>query len=369
MKKYLIYITLLSAPISANAQNWDISAHGLTGIYYGFSETKEKNKYPNRWVIRGDTSLKANYNFNKQHKFGIHASTTIMFRQDDTNRRGGEYRFYPYLIDSSNYGNFYIGYTYNAAYMLHKGAHDITFLKIDDSNATYFLSNPNWNNGYKSTFYATPKSTSIMNDGRAPKFTYISPNINNSKIGFSYTPDNAHRRGMVSRYVDYQTKEDGYSFGAQQKWQLDNSVLYLSLGYGIFNQTDKETSLGLSFEYKNINLATSFKKAYIDGNKNPISTTRISPHLPAYFDNYRESDAWSLSLGYKWEKIKTNIAYLNTQAHNTRHQDNLFLWSNIYNINKQLDLFLIGTYLNTHGLKAKNDNRGYGFISGLGWKY
>ena len=79
MKKYLIYITLLSAPISANAQNWDISAHGLTGIYYGFSETKEKNKYPNRWVIRGDTSLKANYNFNKQHKFGIHASTTIMF--------------------------------------------------------------------------------------------------------------------------------------------------------------------------------------------------------------------------------------------------------------------------------------------------
>ena len=338
-------------------------------MYYGVSETKEENKYPNRFVIRNDTSLKADYHFSSRHKAGIHASTTAMFRQDDANRRGGEYRFYPYVTDSSQLGEFYLGYTYNAAYMLHKGAKDITFLKIDDSNATYFLSNPNWNNGYKSTLYATPKSTSIMNDGRAPKFTYITPIVNNTKIGFSYTPDNANRRGMVSRYANYQTKEDGYSFGAQHKWQLKDSILYVSGGYGIFNETDKEASIGISWEYNDFNLATSYKKAYIDGAKNPISTTRVNAHLPAYFDNYRESNAWNISAGYKWDNFKTNIAYLNTKSANTRHQDNLILWSNVYNINKHAELFLSASYLNTHGLTSEDDNRGYGVISGIGWRY
>jgi hypothetical protein len=369
MKRFLLTtLILLLTPHHLHAK-WQFSTNGLAGLYYGVTTAKEENKYPNRWVVRNDTSLKADYHFNSQHKAGIHASTTIMFRQDDTNRRGGEYRFYPYITDSSKLGEFYLGYTYNAAYMLHKGAKDITFLKIDDSNATYFLSNPNWNNGYKSTLYATPKSTSIMTDGRAPKFTYITPSSNNSRIGFSYTPDNANRRGMVSRYTNYQTKEDGYSFGVQQKWQLDNSTLYFSGGYGIFNETDKEASIGLSWEYKNFNIATGFKKAYIDGTKNPISTTSINSHLPAYFDNYRESNAWNISLGYNWDNFKTNIAYLNTKSANTRHQDNLILWSNVYSLDKHTELYLTTSYLNIHGLKPEKDNRSYGLISGIGWKY
>ncbi len=370
MKKLIILIFLLSiCPIIVYAGTWKFDASGLAGGYYGVSETKEENKYPNRWVLRADTSLKADYEFNQNHSLGLHASTTIMFRQDDKNRRGGEYRFYPYIIDKNNLGEFYLGYTYNAAYMLHKGAQDITFLKIDDSNATYFLSNPNWNNGYKSTFYATPKSTSIMNDGRAAKFTYILPYKDSLKIGFSYTPQNEHRRGMVSRYVDYETNEDGYSFGLQKKWQLCHSKFYTSLGYGIFNETDKELSIGLTFEYNNFNIATGYKKAYVDGNKNSISTSRINEYLPAYFDNYRESTAWNISIGYKWDNYKTNIAYLNTKAENTRHQDNLILWSNVYSYNKYLDIFLSATYLNTHGLVSDNDNRGYGVISGIGIKY
>ena len=356
-------------PTIIYANNWKFDVSGVAGVYYGVSETKEQNKYPNRWVVRADTSIKADYNFTASHSLGIHASTTIMFRQDDKNRRGGEYRFYPYIIDKSKIGEFYLGYTYNVAYMLHKGAKDITFLKIDDSNATYFLSNPNWNNGYKSTFYATPKSTSILNDGRAPKFTYIFPYEDSLKIGFSYTPKNANRRGMVSRYVDYEKNENGYTFGAQKKWIVDETKIYLSSGYGIFNHTDKEFSLGLTLEYGNFNIATGYKKAYIDGTKNPISTVDINSYLPAYFDNYRESQAWNVSVGYKWENFKTNIAYFNTTATNTRHQDNLILWSNVYSINKYLDIFLSASYLNTHGLIPKEDNRGYGVISGIGINY
>jgi len=370
MKKHCILFSLLMLfPTISQAGHWQFDTSGLAGMYYGISNTKQKNPYANRWVIRGDASLKADYIFDKNHKMGIHASTSAIFKQDDKNYRGGEYRFYPYIMDSSTYGEFYLGYTYNAAYMLHKGAKDITFLNIDDSNATYFLTNPNWSNGFKSTFFATPKSTSIMNDGRAPKFTYIKPFTNDIKAGFSYTPDNAHRRGMVSRYVDYEGKENGYSFGLQKKWDLNNSTLYTSAGYGLFNGTDNEYSLGITWEYKNFNIASGYKKAEINGNKNPISTSKVSDYLPAYFDNYRESEAWNISIGYKWDNFKTNFAYLNTKAKNTRHQDNLLLWSNVYNITEHVELFLSTAYLNLHGLTNSDDNHGYGIVTGIGYRF
>lgn len=369
MKKTIILLGAMLIPTVANANNWDLSAHGLLGAYYGLAQTKDVNKYPNRWVQRTDAILKADYVFNSEHKLGIHASTTVMFRQDDKNRRGGEYRFYPFVADVSKYGEVYLGYAQNAANMLHKGAKDITFLKVDDSNATYFLSNPNWDNGYKKVAFATPKSTSIMNDGRAPKFTYIKPFANGTKLGFSYTPDNAHRRGMVSRYADYETNEDGYTFAIQQKYELGQGVLYTSLGYGIFNETDKETSYGVTYEYKNFNIAMGYKKGYIDGNKNPITTTKINSYLPAYFDNYRESEAFNISMGYNFDKLKTNIAYLNTSANNTRHQDNMLLWTNVYGINKHVELYSALAYLNTHSLETEDNNRGYAVMTGFGIKF
>lgn len=369
MKKYiyaLLILTLFSAETKAN--QWDLSTTGQMGLYYGFADAKQDTKYQNRTVLRLDQSLKADYKINSNHSIGIHASTTIQYREHDYNRKGGEYRFYPYLIDKSTLGEFYLGYVNNSANMLHKGAKDITFLKIDDTNTNYFLDNPNWNNGYKKVYFATPRSTAIMNDGRAAKLTYISPYINNTKFGFSYTPETAHRRGLVSRYANY-TKEDGYTFGLQNKQDLTKGTIYTSFGYGLFNQTDNEISFGLTYEYKNFNIATGYKKAYIDGNKNPITTQKINSYLPAYFDNYRESEAYNISMGYKWDNFKTNIAYLNTKATNTRHQDNLILWSNVYSMNKHLDLFFSTAYLNYHELEKKDNNRGYGVITGIGIKF
>lgn len=370
MKKIFLSCLFFTAFCSsANAGEWNLQAHGLAGAYYGVSQTNNVNKYPNRWVLRADSTIKADYIFNQNHKSGIHASTTIMFRQDDKNRRWGEYRFYPYFLDESQYGSFYLGYAYNVAHILHKGAKEITFLKIDDSNATYFLNNPNWNNGFKSTLYATPKSTSILNDGRAPKFNYITPDLNGFKAGFSYTPDNANRRGMTSRYVDYEKQEDGYTVALQKKHKFSEWTLYTSAGYGLFNRTDNEFSFGATVEYKNFNIASGYKKAYIDGKKNPISDYKVNSHLPAFFDNYRESEAWNISAGYKWEKYQTNFAYLNTSAKNTRHQDNLLIWSNIYNYNKYFDIYLVGAYLNYHQAETFDDNRGYAVITGIGLKF
>ena len=369
MKKYFVLSILCVLPKVLIAGEWNYDAKGLFGAYYGVSDTNGKNKYPDRWVLRGDVNFKTEYSFNEGHKVGLYASTTMMLREDDKNRSEGEYRFYPYVADISKYGEFYLGYTYNAANMLYKGAKDITFLKIDDSNATYFLSNPNWDNGYKDTLFATPKSTTILNDGRAAKFTYILPVRDEIKVGFSYTPDNADRRGMNSRYVDYEKKEDGYTGAIQKKWNIGKIKIYNSIGYGIFNRTDKELSLGTVIEYDGLNIGVGYKKAYVDGVKNPVSMSRINENLPAYFDNYRESKALNFSVGYKRNDFQTNLAYLNTSAQNTRHQDNLLIWSNVYSVNDNIEVYLMGAYLNIHSLKMQDDGSGYAAISGIGFRF
>ncbi len=371
MKKYIFLCSIISLiSSSAFAGGWDFNAHGLAGAYYGVSKTKYENKYPGRFATRADATLQANYIFDKTNKLGIHASTAAIYKEDDKDRSEGEYRFYPYLVSESIIGSVQIGYTQNAAYQLHKGATEITFLKLDDSNATYFLSNPNWGNGFKSTYNYTPKSTSIMTDGRAPKITYITPKINGLKLGASYTVHNAHRRGMTSRYVDYETNEDGYTFGAQKEWILSSRAkLYTSLGYGVFNSTDKEISTGINFEYCRFNMGAGYKKAYIDGTKNPISTTKRSEYLPAYFDNFRESQSWSVSAGYKWDTFKTNLALLHTQAENTRHQDTLLIFSNVYNLTKEVELYGVITHLNSHSTTHEKDNKGMSFITGVGYRF
>lgn len=370
MKKYLLIGTLFFIPTFAQAGSWNTSAHGLAGLYFGVAETKYENKYPSRFVGRGDATLKIDYQFDDEHKIGVHASSTLMYRQDDKDRSEGEVRFYPYLVDESRFGTIQVGYTTNAAYQLHKGATEITFLKLDDSNATYFLSNPNWSSGFKSTALYTPKSTSIMTDGRAPKLTYITPDISGWKFGASYTVHNANRRGMTSRYVDYETNEDGYTFAAQKKMILsEKSKIYTSFGYGVFNGTDKEVSFGTQYHYGAFNVGLGYKKAYIDGTKNPIATTRVNSYLPAYFDNFRESDAYNISMGYKWDKFKTNIAYLHTQATNTRHQDSLFLWSNVYNLTNQVELYGVFSHLNAHGETHQKDNKGCAVIGGIGYRF
>ena len=353
----------------ASAREWSFDAKGLVGTYYGVSETKGKNKYPNRMVGRGDVTINASYVFDNGHKLGLEASTAIIIKEEDKDRSEGEYRFYPYIKDISKYGEIYLGYAKSAANMLHKGAKDITFLGVDDSNITYFLSDSNWSNGYKKTYFATPKSTSIMNDGRAPKLVYIASISDNLKFGFSYAPDNKNRRGMNSRYVDYEDVEDGYTFAMQKKWDLGENKLYTSLGYGLFNRTDKELSVGVSLEREKFNIAAGYKKAYVDGDKNQISIVKVSDNLPAYFDNYRESQAWNISLGYKWEKYKTNLAYLMTDAENTRHQDSIILWTNVYELDNGFEVYGAGGYLRMHGTTLSDDDRGVAIISGIGLRF
>lgn len=376
MKKLLLTLCAATAlPGVAAAHGFEFSQSGMAGVYYGIMETRENNNVsnmPNRLVFRSDGNLEGAYKFENQTRLGVHADYTLVFRQHDKDYNDGDWRFYPYaLAENPKYGKFTVGHTYNAAFQLHQGAQEITWIGIQDSNLPYWLTSANWVNGLKTVKFATPKSTNIMDDGRSFKFSYFTPMIGNTKFGFSYAPDNASRRGMVSRYTSYQKKEDGYTAAMQNKWNPGLGDLYTSVAYGLFNRTDNEWAFGVRWVVDKFNVSTSYKNAYIDGDKNPISTTARSPHLPAYFDNYREGEAWDLSVGYDFGRFKTNFAYLHSEAKNTRNRDDIFIQANRYSLNEYFELFWVNAYSNSKGVdrNSDNNNKGYAVITGIALKY
>ena len=376
MKKLLLTLCAATAlPGVAAAHGFEFSQSGMAGVYYGIMETRDNNNVsnmPNRLVFRSDGNLEGAYKFENQTRLGVHADYTLVFRQHDKDYNDGDWRFYPYaLAENPKYGKFTVGHTYNAAFQLHQGAQEITWIGIQDSNLPYWLTSANWVNGLKTVKFATPKSTNIMDDGRSFKFSYFTPMIGNTKFGFSYAPDNASRRGMVSRYTSYQKKEDGYTAAMQNKWNPGLGDLYTSVAYGLFNRTDNEWAFGVRWVGDKFNVSTSYKNAYIDGDKNPISTTARSPHLPAYFDNYREGEAWDFSVGYDFGRFKTNFAYLHSEAKNTRNRDDIFIQANRYSLNEYFELFWVNAYSNSKGVdrNSDNNNKGYAVIPGIALKY
>ena len=376
MKKLLLTLCAATAlPGVAAAHGFEFSQSGMAGVYYGIMETRDNNNVsnmPNRLVFRSDGNLEGAYKFENQTRLGVHADYTLVFRQHDKDYNDGDWRFYPYaLAENPKYGKFTVGHTYNAAFQLHQGAQEITWIGIQDSNLPYWLTSANWVNGLKTVKFATPKSTNIMDDGRSFKFSYFTPMIGTTKFGFSYAPDNASRRGMVSRYTSYQKKEDGYTAAMQNKWNPGLGDLYTSVAYGLFNRTDNEWAFGVRWVVDKFNVSTSYKNAYIDGDKNPISTTARSPHLPAYFDNYREGEAWDFSVGYDFGRFKTNFAYLHSEAKNTRNRDDIFIQANRYSLNEYFELFWVNAYSNSKGVdrNSDNNNKGYAVITGIALKY
>lgn len=376
MKKLLLTLCAATAlPGVAAAHGFEFSQSGMAGVYYGIMETRDNNNVsnmPNRLVFRSDGNLEGAYKFENQTRLGVHADYTLVFRQHDKDYNDGDWRFYPYaLAENPKYGKFTVGHTYNAAFQLHQGAQEITWIGIQDSNLPYWLTSANWVNGLKTVKFATPKSTNIMDDGRSFKFSYFTPMIGNTKFGFSYAPDNASRRGMVSRYTSYQKKEDGYTAAMQNKWNPGLGDLYTSVAYGLFNRTDNEWAFGVRWVVDKFNVSTSYKNAYIDGDKNPISTTARSSHLPAYFDNYREGEAWDFSVGYDFGRFKTNFAYLHSEAKNTRNRDDIFIQANRYLLNEYFELFWVNAYSNSKGVdrNSDNNNKGYAVITGIALKY
>ncbi|MDD4556064.1 MAG: hypothetical protein PHE89_01865 [Alphaproteobacteria bacterium] len=373
-KTYLICLSFLFASQNVVAGELELNHELNVRGYYGVSQSKKKpsnNNMSNRLVNRNDFKGSATYDFENDYKLGIHNSSSLIYRQHDaTYNHDGEWRFYNYGMFTTPYGSFIGGQDFNVAHRFHRGAKDFGPMGIDDSNMTWFLGDANWKNGKNSVAFLTPKSSSMMDDGRALKFSYITPKVfENTIFGFTYTPNTPSRRGLISRYNDY-AHDDAYVMAMHNEWEIDSGDLYTSAGYGFFNRNTQTLTLGATYLQGNWSFATGYRNSFTYGDES-ITKTSTNSRLPVFYDNYRESWSWDASVGYKFGPIKTSVAYLHTQAKKTDNQDDLFIWNNTYAYSKMIDFYLIGGYLKARGdnkLPA-NNNRGYAAVAGIGLNF
>ena len=65
------------------------------------------------------------------------------------------------------------------------------------------------------------------------------------------------------------------------------------------------------------------------------------------------------------------IAYLHSEAKNTRNRDDIFIQANRYSLNEYFELFWVNAYSNSKGVdrNSDNNNKGYAVITGIALKY
>lgn len=367
MKKIPVILLALLTPNLAAAQiTYDFSG-AATGLY-GYSNLEKRfDSQEHHSQGTGNLNLNTAINYQYSEDYSLSLNLDLMAGVDhylkDYNQ--GNWGEEAYGIFDAPAGRLMLGQTSNVAAQFHQGAPTVGPLGDDNLRITDFIANPNWQRNKKSTGFATLNSTSLNTDGVAPKISYITPEFYNTMLGFSYIPDTYNRRGLVNKFAQY-SQDDGYVAALYHSLDLGFVDLAASLGYAQYHDNDQEYSAGLKLTRGGWSLGGSYRRSYIDG-RDKSRPQAISERTPELFDNYREGRAWDLGLGYEIGPYQVSLSYFDTQADRTKNSDQIVALSNQYQLNKWLDLYLIGAYAKFKGNTSviENNRTGYAVISGL----
>lgn len=366
-KILLALIVLTNTSFSAMASDFSYPISGeWTSLYgYAFPNDSYKHKDKRQFFVNTfaiNTGIEKE--FNEGYSLGVYADIIAGVGKRQRNYSNGLWGHEIYSIFDNPYGRLMLGETYNAASQFHISAPKVGKFSTNDSDIVNFIANPNWIKDKHTTAFKTLNSTAINTDGTAPKISYITPEYHNLTLGFSYIPETYSRTGLVNREASYATK-DGYVAAAYYTADLDFAEMESSVGYAIFNQDDKDLSLGMSLYRSGWTLGGSWRKTYVDSGDFPITQKSINSKLPDFFDNYREAEAWDIGVGYEFGPLKTAVSYFTSKAENTKNRDKIWLWSNEFRYNKHLAFYLVGAKAEFIGQTKDLSNEGYSAITGF----
>ncbi len=364
-------LLLLAAVLGASpvrAAEWEYGFSGSVSGLYGYSNVAEKfSAYNSHNHGVGDAELEAyaKYIFDGEIEAGLYMDLMFGLNHELEDYNQGKWGEEVYAIVDGPAGRLMAGQTFNAAYQFHVGAPEAGLLGPDNVDVVDFIRNPNWKRRGREAKFATLNSTAINTDGVAAKLTYITPEFYNTMLGFSYVPDSYNRRGLVNKDAPYHNKE-GYVFSAYNYLDLGFAEMTTSLGYAEFVDIDKEFSAGLSLSRGNWTLGGSWRKTYAEDGDVPLNR-KVSDNTPEFFDGYREGYAWDVGLGYEIGPYKASLSYFKSVAENSDNQDEIIAFSNRYQYNKYMDVYLTAAHVNFEGDTAAvaDNNRGYAFVAGL----
>jgi len=366
-KVFLVSALTISISLSATASEIKYPISGEWTSLYGYLFPNDAYKHNDKRQFFVNTfalNTGMEKEFNNGNFLGVYADLMVGVDKRQRNYSNGLWGHEIYSIFDNPYGRFMLGETYNTASQFHISAPKVGKINTNDSELVNFIANPNWVKDKHATAFKTLNSTSINTDGTAPKISYITPEYHNLTLGISYVPETYSRTGLVNRDASYAEK-DGYIAAAYYTADLGFAEMESSAGYAIFNQDDKEASLGLSLYRSGWTLGGSWRKTYVDGGDFPITQISVNPKLPDYFDNYREAEAWDLGLGYEFGPFKTAVSYFTSKAENTKNRDKIWLWSNEFRYSKNLTFYLVGAKADFIGQTKDLSNQGYSAITGF----
>lgn len=346
--------------------SYDARIDSLYG--YNFPANKYKHRdHRGHWVNTFYLNTAIEHSFNNDYSASLHLDLMAGINKRQDNFNNGDWGQEVYGIFDTPFGRLMLGETYNVAAQFHVGAPSAGAFGLNDSDVVNYLDNPNWVKTKHETAYRTLNSTTMNTDGVAAKISYISPEFYQTYFGFTFTPDSYDRRGLVNKFAPY-ADDKAYVFSLYHERDLGFADLSASLGYGIFNQDDKELTAGLSLYKGGWTVGGSYRKTYVDGGDFPVAKSSDNPRLPELFDNYREGQAWDIGVGYEIGPYKVALSYLRSKADNTDNRDEIILLSNQYQLNKNIDLYLAGAQVNFRGADKDLDdnNKGYAVMAGVG---
>lgn len=358
MKLYQIIATFLSLfPCFCFAGEWNYNIEGQAQTLYGYTDIKKHN----HGVGKANILASAEYNFTEEDVFSFNLNVMTGVDRDLQDYNQGRWGEEAYIIYDSSLGQLMLGQVYNVASLFHNGAYT-TGVLLNTSDIADFLSNPNWRRTSKETVFATLNSTDINTDGVALKINYISPEFYGTAIGFSYIPDSYNRRGLINKHVDY-AHDDGFVGAIYNDVDFEYFASQISLGYAQYHGNDKELSVGLRLNRGNWYIGGGYRKTYIDGD-NKLSN---SEDLIAEFDGYREGEAWNTGIGFEFGSVQSSLSYFESFSNKSDNQNKMVAFSNQYQFNKYIDIYLAIAYVDYENLYEKTS--GYAVISGMGVKF
>ena len=363
---------LFCFPAAAGEISYDIS--GKTDLLYGYSDVSRRYEdLQKENTLEGVASFSASaeYQFNEDYSAVVYLDVMAATDKEVQDYNNGSWGKQISADLNTPFGQLSAGEMRNAAAALAVGAPEAGIFSLNNSEIVNFIANPNWHrrNG-EYTSFKTLNSTEMNTDGAALKFSYFTPQIYNTILGVSYVSDTENRRGLVNNHARY-ARDDAYVIGLYHGTDLGFMSVEASLGYGIYHKNDKEFSGGLKLSRGNWSVGGSYRKTYVDGNDYDITEQNLSKQMPAWFDNYREGQAWNVGIGYQFGPYKASLGYFEAKAERTDNRDRIFMLNNDFQLNKNVNLYATAAHVDFQGEnKEISENRkGFAFVAGIGLSF
>lgn len=357
MKIYPLALAFLCFIAKANAKSLDFDySIGLSNFYgyTDYSHSSFSSYKHNNLNSSLNTYINLSYELNSNYKASLIGYTMIDTAKEIENYNQGYWGEEFFVELQSPMGQLSVGQDRNVAYIFAVGAPNVGSFKLNNTDLTNFLINPNWYQKGSKSSYKTLNSTYINTDGASFKLNYITPEFYNTKLGITYVPKNNSRAGLVSKASSSYDKQ-AYILGLYNSFYLKDYEIETSLGYGYYEDNDEEYSLGISIYRKGWTLGASYRKTNAKTKYNKIDEITL-------FDAYREAQAYNVGISYEIGPFTTGVSYFNSKSDTSSNKDELIGFSNSFELNKYTTLSLTLAHQKSTDIETI---KGYATILGL----